>query len=300
VDEIPARRAPGSVFTKRSNYMIQIFDYMNYREFLRDFFLEKKQELRFYSYRLFSQRAGLKSPNFLKLVIDGERNLSKQSVYKFAKAMALAKKETDYFENLIFFNQSTTLEEKNLFLERLMRYRKQRDLRKIEEKEYEYYSHWYNLALRELVCAADFKDDFKRLGSALIPAISAAEAAKAVKLLLQLGFVERLEGGTYVKTSPSLTTGSQIRSIAIANYHRELFRLADDGLDRFPASERDVSSLTLGISLKTIPLIKERLQQLRNELLEIAEEDEQVERVVQLNMQLFPLTRAVHPKDGNP
>jgi uncharacterized protein (TIGR02147 family) len=280
--------------------MIQIFDYMDYREYLRDFFKEKKQELHFYSYRLFSQRAGLKSPNFLKLVIDGERNLSKQSVYKFAKALSLARKEIDYFENLIFFNQSSSLEEKNLFLERLMKYRKQRDVRRIEEAEYEYYSHWYNLAMRELVCAADFKDDFKRLGAALIPSISAAEAAKAVKLLLQLKFIERRDDGTYAKTSPSLTTGAQIRSIAIANYHREMFRLADDGIDRFPASERDMSSLTLGISLSTIPVIKERLQQLRNELLEVAEEDERVERVVQLNMQLFPLSNKVLHRDDTP
>jgi len=278
--------------------MVQVFDYMDYRAYLRDFFKEKKQEMRFYSYRLFSQRAGLKSPNFLKLVIDGERNLSKQTVYKFAKALGLAKKETDYFENLIFFNQSTTLEEKNLYLERLMRYRKQRDVRKIEEAEYEYYSHWYNLAMRELVCAADFKDDFKKLGAAFIPAIPASAAAKAVELLLHLKFIERRADGTYVKTAPSLTTGNQIRSIAIANYHREMFRLADDGIDRFPPAERDIASLTLGISRKTIPVIKERLQQLRNELLEIAEEDTEVEQVVQLNMQLFPLTHPIHRKEG--
>src|SRR5664279_1428769 len=102
--------------------MVNITSYVDYREYLRDFFEQKKRELRFYSYRLFSQRAGLKSPNFLKLVIMGERNLSKQSVLKFARALGINKKETEYFENLIFFNQSKTLEEKNYFLGKLMKY----------------------------------------------------------------------------------------------------------------------------------------------------------------------------------
>lgn len=280
--------------------MIQIFDYMDYRQYLRDFFFEKKREYHFYSYRLFSQRAGLKSPNFLKLVIDGDRNLSKQSVYKFAKALALARKETDYFENLIFFNQSSTIEEKKLFLARLMKYRKRGDVKRIDEAEYEYYSNWYNLALRELVCAADFRDDFKRLGAALIPSISATEASRSVELLLRLKFIERNPDGTYHKTSPSLTTGKQIRSLAIANYHREMLRLADDALERFRPEDRDISSLTLSMSLKTIPLIVERLQQMRNELLEIAEEDEKVDQVVQVNLQLFPLSQKVHHKENTP
>jgi len=142
--------------------MVRILDYMNYREYLRDFFKEKKRELRFYSYRLFSLKAGLKSPNFLKLVIKGERNLSKQSVYKFSKALNLSKKETDYFENLIFFNQSKTLDEKNFFLSRIMEYRERCDPCKIEETEYDDYSHWYNPVIRELVGAADFKGDFRR------------------------------------------------------------------------------------------------------------------------------------------
>jgi uncharacterized protein (TIGR02147 family) len=142
--------------------MVRILDYMNYREYLRDFFKEKKRELRFYSYRLFSLKAGLRSPNFLKLVIKGERNLSKQSVYKFSKALSLSKKETDYFENLIFFNQSKTLDEKNFFLSRIMEYRDSCDPCKIEETEYDDYSHWYNPVIRELVGTADFKGDFRR------------------------------------------------------------------------------------------------------------------------------------------
>jgi len=142
--------------------MVRILDYMNYREYLRDFFEEKKRELRFYSYRLFSLKAGLKSPNFLKLVIKGERNLSKQSVYKFSKALNLSKMETDYFENLIFFNQSKTPDEKNFFLSRIMEYLARYDPRKTEKTGYDGSPLLNTPVIRELVGTTGSKDDFLR------------------------------------------------------------------------------------------------------------------------------------------
>jgi hypothetical protein len=38
----------------------------------------------------------------------------------------------------------------------------------------------------------------------------------------------------------------------------------------------------------------------RNELLEIAEEDELVDQVVQVNLQLFPLSQKVQHKENTP
>ena len=280
--------------------MAQIYEYMDYRQYLHDFFEEKKRALRFYSYRLFSQKAGFRSPNFLQLVIKGKRNLSKESVYKFTKALGLNRKEADYFENLIFFNQSKTLEEKRVYLEKIMKYRAQCDPRKIEEAEYAYYSHWYNPVVRELVEALDFKDDFNRLCAAVVPSITGAEAAKSVDLLLKLQFIERKDDGTYAKTAPSLSTGPQVRSVAIANYHRSMLQLASDSLERFDPSDRDITSLTLSLSEETRKAMIERLQQFRRELLDMAEQDEKTGRVIQINFQIFPLSRPYEGRENTP
>ena len=50
-----------------------IFEYLDYRAFLRDHFLASKKLSGAYSFRYFSRRAGLASSNFLKLVIQGKR-----------------------------------------------------------------------------------------------------------------------------------------------------------------------------------------------------------------------------------
>jgi uncharacterized protein (TIGR02147 family) len=270
--------------------MKPIYEYMDYREYLRLLFEKKKLEHPFYSYRLFSQKAGFKSPNFLKLVIDGNRNLTKESVFKVIKAFNLNKREADYFENLVFLNQSKTLEEKNLYLTRLLRHRVKTDARKLEESEYEYYTSWYNPVIRELATAVDFRSDFRKLGSMVSPPITAREAQKSVELLLKLDFLRQKKDGSYEKTSSSLTTGPQVRSVAVANYHKAMMRLASESIERFPAEKRDITSVTISVSEESYTAIIEKLRALRKELLELAESDMNPEKVAQLNLQLFPVS----------
>jgi len=273
---------------------------MNYRDYLRDSYAAKKREHPFYSYRLFSQKAGFTSPNFLKLVIDDKRNLSKESVFKFSKALSHNKKEAEYFENLVFFNQSRTLEEKNAYLAKLMKYRRKTDPKKIEESEYSYYSEWYHPVIRELVTAVDFKGDYKTLGRAVIPTISAVEAEKSVTLLLDLAFIEKTGNGRYAKSAATLTTGPLVRSIAVANYHKAMMQRAAESIERFPADQRDISSLTLSVSHATKNAVIEKLREFRKELLDMAEADRNPDVAVQVNFQLFPLSAPFNNGGGRP
>lgn len=280
--------------------MNTVFEYMNYREYLRDFYEQKKQAVPYFSFRLFSEQAGFKAPNMLKLVMDGDRNLTKESVFKFAKALGLTKKESEYFENLVFFNQSQTLEEKNAYLKPLMKARGSTDPRKIEQSEYEYYSAWYHPVIRELATAVDFGDDYRVLGAMVSPSISAAEAQKSVELLVRIGFLQRGDNNRLVASSAVLTTGPRVRSVAVANYHRDMMRLASESIERYSADERDISSLTLGVSESTRQIIVERVRQLRKELLALAEAEKNAERVVQVNFQVFPLSAPIADKEEQP
>ncbi|MBD3242680.1 MAG: TIGR02147 family protein [Chitinivibrionales bacterium] len=270
--------------------MKPITEYMDYRELLRDFYQEKKRESSYFSYRLFSQQAGFKAPNLLKLVMDGKRRLTKESVYKFAKGMRLNKGEAEYFEDLVFFNQAASLDEKNLYLQRLMRLRRRSDPRRIESSEYEYYSAWYHPVIREVATSVDFKDDYKRLAAMVTPAISPDDARKSVELLLRLGFIRKTPDGRYESASASLTTGPRVRSIAVANYHKDMMKLAAESIERFKADQRDITSLTLNVDDKTRQAMVEKIRQLREELLAMAETNRDPSQVMQVNFQLFPLS----------
>ncbi len=272
--------------------MKTLCDYMNYREFLRDYYEEKKRIQSFFSFRLFSQKAGFKAPNVLKLVIEGKRNLSKESVFKFCKALDFNKKECEYFENLVFFNQAKTLEEKKLYLTTIMKHRSQAETRVLEQSQYEYFSQWYHPVIRELVCADDFANDFKRIGKMVVPSISEHEVVKSVELLEQLGFIQkdRTDAG-YRKTSVSLTTGHTVRSIAAANFHKKMMALASNAIERFSSRDRDIESVTINVSSKTYQAVLAKTHEYMMEVLRLAESDKQGSKIVQVNVQVFPLSK---------
>ncbi|MBF0433526.1 MAG: TIGR02147 family protein [Fibrobacteria bacterium] len=269
--------------------MEPVFEYLNYREYLGDYFAEKKAQHSFYSCRLFSQKMGFKSPNFMKLVIESQRNLTKDSVFKITKGLKFNKKEAEYFENLVFFNQSKSLDEKNFYLKSVLKFRKQTSPHKVEKEELKYFTNWYHPVIRELVCAVDFSGDYKKLGKSLIPAITADEAKRSVKLLVELGYITQ-EKGQYCLTSTNISTGPQIRSVAVSNYHREMISLASESIERFPAAERNITSLTLSLSKETSDVIVKKIEEFRKELLMLAEADKCANKVTQINFQLFPLS----------
>ena len=180
-----------------------------------------------------------------------------------------------------------------------MKFRKNVDPKKIEQSEYIYYSAWYIPVIRELVVAMDFNDDFKKLGRAVVPAISAAEAGKAVKLLLELGYIRKNGGGHYEQSSVFLTTGPAVRSLAVANFHKAMMQRASESLERFPADERDVSCLTVGVSENTYATMISRIAEFRRELLALTESDTRMSKIVQVNFQLFPLSINLDDKGAN-
>lgn len=96
-----------------------IFKYSDYRLYLRAYYDDKKKGNTKYSYRVFATGAGLGSPNYLKLVIDGSRNLTVPNIHQFAKALHLGRDEQDFFEGLVLWNQATTPEEKRFYGKRI-------------------------------------------------------------------------------------------------------------------------------------------------------------------------------------
>lgn len=84
-----------------ANGTSNVFSFTNYREFLRARYLELKASDPAFSHRSFAKAAGLGSPNYLKLVIDGARELALKSAKAFARGLRLNPSEADYFVSLV-------------------------------------------------------------------------------------------------------------------------------------------------------------------------------------------------------
>jgi uncharacterized protein (TIGR02147 family) len=274
--------------TRRTRGPVDVFRYLDYRRFLADVYASQKR--RGLSYRAFARRAGLGAPNYLKLVIDGERNLTPAMAERFAEAVGLGGDASAYFCELVAFSQARGATQKALHHQRLLSFRRYREAHKLDGAHADYHSAWYLPAIRELVSRDGFRDDPKWIAAQLIPPIKPSEAKQALATLLRLGLIERDAERHLRQTSAVLTTGPETQGLYIATYHAEMVKRAIAAIDLVPAPQRDISALTLCVGETGLTRLKQRIQSFRRELLELAESETDRCQVVQLNFQLFPLS----------
>ncbi len=269
---------------------VNVFGYLDYRAYLRDHYAERKAHEYGFSHRAFSKRAGLRSTNYLKLVMDGERNLTPEMAHQFAAGCGLEGPAVDYFCELVAFDQAETAVERTRCHQRLARYKQYRAIHQLDAAQANYHSTWYLPAIRELASRPDFDPDPRWIARTLLPRIAPDEAQKALTVLLRLGLLVRDDAGRIVQAEALVTTGPGPLGHHVVNYHRTMMERAAAAIDEIPCEEREISSLTLCVSQDVLLDLKERIREFRRELLQLAELGGPPERVVQLNFQLFPLS----------
>jgi uncharacterized protein (TIGR02147 family) len=267
--------------------MKELITYLNYREYLRDYCAAEKERNPAFSYQYLANKAGFKSKSFVYHVIEGKKNLSKESIYKVGKALKLDEKSFGYFEDLVAFTQASTLDQKNYYFANLAKYSRRNPVKMLQAAQYEFYSQWYHNTIRELVTIVDFEDDFARLASMVRPSITPRQARQSVRLLQRLGLIKK-ERGRYIQTDPSITTGDEVRDVAIQNFHTKNLVMSAAMVTLCPPQERDISSMVVGLSNEGFKTAKRALQLFRKQIATIAENDTPAQKVYHINFQIIP------------
>lgn len=271
----------------------KIFEYLDYRGFLKDYYNAKKEANPAFSLRVFSDKIGFKAKDFISRVMNGDKNLSSQSIPKVASGLRLGKHETEFFVALVKFNQAETTEERNgAFKEmqavlKVVRFAEKQHL--LGHTQYMVYSHWRHLTIRSLIGMYGFDGDYETLARRVHPRITAEEAKKSVKLLEDCQLINKNKNGKYELTESAITTGDRTSKLALRGFHQQCLKLAADSIDRDPPGKRHISGLTLGISQEGYERIVERINAFRKEIALIAEEDKNSDKVFQLQFALFPV-----------
>lgn len=268
-----------------------VFQYLDYRVFLEDMFRYRKAKSQKFSHRYFALQAGFASPNFLQLVMTGQRNLTSSSITKVAKGFSLKSKAREFFEYLVFMTQAKNHEERNYYYQKMMSVRGVGPIKKLETASYEYFSTWYIPVIREVAVWKDGRMEPGEMAALLNPPITPRDAERALEVLEALQLLKKDASGGWKATDAVVTTGPEVRSLVVANYHREMLRLAGDAIERHPAHERDVTALTLNLGRERMPELKKRIAAFRQELLELESRETNSNQVVQINFQAFPLTK---------
>jgi uncharacterized protein (TIGR02147 family) len=82
-----------------------------------------------------------------------------------------------------------------------------------------------------------------------------------------------------------------VKSFLVKKYHAQMLQMAAWAMDAISGKERDISSVCFAIKESDLPHLKRQIQLMRKELRNFAAPDGEGERIVQVNIQLFPLSR---------
>ena len=269
--------------------MNDIYSYSDYRVFIRDYYEARKAAVEGFSYRQMAAQAGINSTSYFKFVMDGKRNLTKKSIFKACLALGLRDKEAEYFENLVFFNQARTPEEKNTFFETLLALQQYRNVAVIERDQMEFFSEWHHCVIRELAVMADFGSDYARLGRMVNPPIPAAKAEASLALLVDLGFL-RKQGTRYLQSEPVVATGPASKDNLVMRHQIKMLQLAKETFERCRAQDRYIGSTTIGVSRATFLNLVRKVRDFRTHLMELVSHDEFPDQVYQMTFCLIPLS----------
>ena len=268
-----------------------IFGYLDYRAFLQAAYTELKESKPHFSYRWFSKRAGAASPSHLKLVMNGERNLSPRMAKGFAHALGLNATEAEFFICLVAMNQAKTTDERARHFEQLSLLGDFRETETIDRRQYDYYRLWYCIPIRELVARPDFREDPAWVASQLRPRILPEQAAEALKLIEELGLIERDKSGRMVHGNSLVSTGPELRLLALRKFHQKMLTLSREALDNIPVDEREIGGVTLRLTERQFTALRERMRELRQEILQLDGRDDGPQAVYQVSFQIIPLSQ---------
>ncbi len=271
-----------------SKQMPNIYKYIDYRKFLLEFIAEKKLTNPRFSCRLLSMQLGTSAATFVR-ILNGKRNLSIKMLPKFINYLKLRDRASEYFCLMVELAHAKGTEKKNTAYQKILDFRSER-IRTIQPLHYSLFEKWYLAALREIIDITGTAGNVKLLAGSLRPPIAVHEAEKAINALRDMEMISEDKNNRSHATEKLLTTGEKWESIAVQHFQLEMLRLAEDALIHMPKDERDISTLTIGLSSAEFFKVKEIVRRARQEILAVAEDSTGRECVYQLNMQLFPIS----------
>lgn len=269
-----------------------IFEYIDYRQYLEDYRLARKDWDEGFTHTYICFKLGQRGSRTLyNNIVKGRKNLSAEFIKRFNILLELSAEEAIYFRVLVLYNQSSEVQEKELYFEQLVQMNNT-PKRKLGEELFEYYNHWYYSSVRALLDIYDFKSNYKQLAEKLKPQITVNQAKESISLLKKLGMIEKNRDGYFKPAEKAITTGEKVDHHQVKKYQLQCLDQAKLAVMDSDASSYKSSTLTISISEKGLERIAKRTEQYRKEVFAIVNKDEdRADRVYQVNIQLIAQTQ---------
>lgn len=268
--------------------MDSIFEYLDYRDYLKSYYEERKKKLPLFSYQMFGIKLNI-SPSYLFHVLEKKRHLPVRCAPATKKCLELTGRASEYFDLLLAASRTKKLKERDELMHKAFLL-KDIHRRSIENDELTYLSQWWTVVIRSFLQINQGKTDLKSIANSIRPPISIEQVKESIELLKKLGFVINIGHGRVKLSDSHLTIRGGEKSKAIREFQSQVMNLARSSLQEICPTERDISTLTMAIDEDCFIDIKSMLQEFRRQIQIRIDECPVPTRVMQLNLALFPVS----------
>jgi uncharacterized protein (TIGR02147 family) len=270
--------------------MLSVFSYNDPAQYLTDAFEQKREKNPAFSLRSWAMQLGMKSHGPLHAMLKGQRNIPKKYVPLFIKSFKLEKKEASFFEALVDLQRAKSIEEKEMYSERLKALGP-KVVREVSEIEaYKFISEPLHSFMLEMTQLKDFKSSLGWIKSKLRQNVNLKVAEDTLERLQSLGVLE-LINEKFQRQSKHISTAKDTMNKAIQEHHRKVLELAASEISKQDVEKREYNSVTFNIKKKDIPKIKAGLRELTDQIIQNYESKPgEGEETYHLSLQFFSLT----------
>jgi uncharacterized protein (TIGR02147 family) len=267
-----------------------IFQYHDYQVFLKDWLAYRKASQSGFSLRVLAKQAGLAS-GYLPMVLGGKRPLSGTAMAKLVPFLGLSASEQSFFENMVTLGTSDSHEARLNALERMKRFQEFKKQNRDDTEAYEYLTHWYYVAIREMAAMEGFQFDAEWVQKKLRFAVPLKEIKDALEFLKESGYIEIRPDGSVNPPKKPLNCSGGVYRLALGKFHREVFSLAARSIEKTPSEERDIQGHTFALRDEDLDAAKEIVEEALRKIRKLGESEVKGESVYHMEIALFPLTQ---------
>ncbi len=273
---------------------ISLFDFTNYSKYLQEVFSEKRKSNIGFSYQMFANKIGIKHKSSVAALLKGERkNIPKPLIKKISTYLEHDTREEEYFLALIGIHESKTLEEQQVYIEKMHSIIKPAQKYKIKRSQYRYFKKWYIPVIREIITMPHFNGDMNTIGSYLHVPVPQEEILEAIEILFELELIKKVKD-KYIQQDNSVAINDEIKNIGLKHYYKQHFDIMPKILFSNDTEYKPkITSLSFGCNEAHADLVREKISEFHSNLMDLMSQFNDVDQVYQFNMQLYPASKRV-------
>lgn len=266
-----------------------IFQYHDYRVFLKDWVEWLKVKRGGYSLRTLATEAGF-SCAYLPLILAGKRKLTEKGQRKLIPVIQISQQEKSYLVLMIQAIEGSK-DEQAQALEQMQRLKAYRSANPRETEVFRYLTRWFYVALRELTALPQFQPDPKWIQEKLQGNLSLEEVEQALHFLVTNDFLKPDAQGKLRATEKDIRCIGQVFSSALRKFHHQMIGISLNALDTSPKDSHLIMGHTTTLSKKQFPKVQRILENALREIEKLGQEEKDPDSVYHVGLLAAPLTQ---------